>query len=163
MLKNSIWRMGHLFGDSVEVNALLGDPGRDCVMLYPGVQAANLTHMSPEARALLTASARRLTIFVIDGTWSTARTTVNQSPNLKAMRRICFTPAGVSNFRIRQQPRPECYSTIEAIHHTIELLGCASDDGSRPHDRLLRVFDKMVDRQIELAHSVSARDNHNSP
>lgn len=154
-LKNSRFMMGCLFGEDDRVNGILRDINRQCFLLYPGRQSANLTEMPAEARAMIVPAGKRLTVFVIDGTWNTARKTVNQSPNLNCLPRICFVPPTPSNFRVRRQPRPECYSTIEAIHHTIELLGPAVGFNveSRRHDNLLSVFSKMVDRQIFLAGS----------
>jgi hypothetical protein len=60
---------------------------------------------------------------------------------------------------VRKQPAQECYSTIEAIHHTIELLGpsCGFSVAQREHDRLLFIFDKMVSRQLDLAHSMECK------
>ena len=97
-------------------------------------------------------SEKKLTVFVIDGTWATARKMVRLSTNLHALPRICFTPPAPSNFRVRKQPKAECYSTIEAIHHTIELLGESRGFpvAERGHDHLLRVFDWMVTRQLEF-------------
>lgn len=154
-LHHSRLMMGSLYGQDERVNSVLSDRSRHCVMLYPGRQSANLSFMTPEARALLTPPGQRLTVFVIDGTWSTAKKTVNQSANLNTLPRICFTPPTPSNFRVRQQPRPDCYSTIEAIHHVIELLGPAVgfDLAAREHDQLLCVFSKMVEKQLLLANS----------
>lgn len=152
-LVNSRLMMGSVYGEDARVNAVLADVNRHCVLLYPGRNSANLTAMPVEARRSLIPPGKRLTIFVVDGTWSTAKKTVNQSPNLNTLPRICFVPPSPSNFRVRQQPRAECYSTIEAIHHTIELLGPAAGFNleTREHDQLLFVFSRMVEKQILLA------------
>ena len=42
--------------------------------------------------------------------------------NLGPLPRISFDPGEPSRFRGRKQPKPECLSTIEAIHRTIDLL-----------------------------------------
>ena len=152
-LENSHFIMGHLFEHEPRVNAILSDTNRHCVMLYPGRRSANLTEMSEAGLRGVVPLGKRLTVFVIDGTWSTAKKTVNQSPNLNGLPRICFTPPGPSNFRVRLQPRPECYSTIEAIHYTAQLLGPAVglDSTTREHDQLLLVFSKMVERELLFA------------
>ncbi len=128
------------------MNAIIANPAYHCVILYPGQRSVNLSPLSRGERKALFPSDRELVIFVIDGTWATARQTAWQSQNLKALPRVCFTPPAPSTFRVRKQPRPECFSTIEAIHHTVELLG----DGSLKHDILLEVFNKMVERQIAI-------------
>jgi DTW domain-containing protein len=132
-----------------ELNVILHDPEYFPVVLYPGRNSVNLTNMSPEARFDLVPQNRTLAVIVIDGTWATARKMMRLSSNINRLPRICFTPPSPSNFRIRKQPKADCYSTIEAIHHTVELMG----PGSRAHDVLLDVFDQMINRQIELAHS----------
>lgn len=156
-LKNSKLIVGHNFSENDQVNSLLQDPDSHCLLLYPGPNAKNLSQMPSEARRSLLPKHKTPVLFVVDGTWGTARTTVNQSENLKKLPRLCFTPLSPSNFRVRQQPRVNCYSTIEAIHHTIELLGSAfgfAVDGGE-HDSLLEAFDHMVNRQLALAHSVA--------
>lgn len=151
-LQNSHLIMGQDYSENVQVNRLLEDPTRHCVMLYPGRASHNLSPMTEPERAQLFPAGKKLTIFVIDGTWATARRTVRQSKNLHAMPRICFSPAKPSTFRVRKQPHAACYSTIEAIHHTIELVGLSQgfDPETREHDKLLYVFDKMVERQLEF-------------
>ena len=148
-LRNSQVIVGHDYTGSRELNRVLTDSSRHCMMLYPGRLSRNITEMSPAARATFAPKDKRLTLIVIDGTWSTARKMVHLSQNLKTVPRICFTPSAPSNFRVRQQPRAECYSTIEAIHQVLELLGGMTN---RQHDGLLHVFDNMVNRQLELAH-----------
>lgn len=151
-LENSRLIMGQDYSGSKPVNDLIADPARHCVILYPGMQSKNLTPMSQGERSGLFPQGRKLTIFVIDGTWATARRTVRQSQNLNVLPRICFSPEKPSNFRVRKQPNPACYSTIEAIHHTIELVGSSQgfDATMREHDKLLYVFDKMVELQLEF-------------
>lgn len=145
--------MGHDYSHDATVNTILGDARRHCVLLYPGATSFNLSTAIP-TELKLCPDDRRLTVFVVDGTWATAKKTVNLSDNLKTLKRICFSPAQPSAFRVRQQPRPECHSTIEAIYHTIDLIGPAHgfDLASRAHEQLLFTFEKMVARQIELAH-----------
>lgn len=151
-LERSHLIVGHQFLDSGPVQKLLTDSSRHCVILYPGPKSVNLTPLSSEERAQVFPKGRLLTVFVVDGTWATARQMVSQSPNLRSLPQICFTPPRLSNFRIRKQPAPECFSTIEAIHHTIELVGQTQgfDVTGRKHDQLLEVFDKMVENQLRL-------------
>jgi DTW domain-containing protein len=135
------------------VNALVRDPSLFPVVLYPGEGSTNLSELEPGARESLFPRDKELLVFVIDGTWITARKTMQRCPNLGSLPRVCFTPDRPSRFRVRRQPRPECYSTAEAIHQAIELLGPGQgfDLTSRRHDVLLEVFERMVDRHLELA------------
>jgi DTW domain-containing protein YfiP len=151
-LEDSHLIMGQDYTKNKEVNDLIADPGLHSVILYPGLQSQNLTPLSDNERHSLFPRDKKLTIFVIDGTWNTARKMIRQSQNLAILPRVCFSPEKPSNFRVRKQPHPACYSTIEAIHHTIDLLGESRgfDLGARAHDGLLNVFDSMVELQLKF-------------
>jgi DTW domain-containing protein len=153
-LQNSQLIVGHDFSNNKQIREIVEDPKRHCVILYPGLQSKNITPLSNEERKSLFPKDKVLTIFVIDGTWSTARSMV-RSRHLNTLQRICFSPERPSNFRVRKQPKPDCISTIEAIHHTIELIGESRGFAThtREHDQLLNVFDWMVERQIEFLKS----------
>ncbi len=145
ILKNSRLIMGEVFGFNSEVSDLIRKKPEDCLLLYPGRQSLNLTDYSFEERNKMLPHNKK--IFVIDGTWGTAKKMVNQSPELSKLKRICFTPPTPSNFQVRKQPRPNCYSTIEAIHHTLELLAPEQDQS---HHNLREAFENMVRRQLDL-------------
>lgn len=151
-LQNSYLIRGQNFSQDERVNQLLKDESFHSVILYPGQNSQNITPLSNHERRNLFPVHKKLRIFVIDGTWATARKMVRQSQNLHHLPRICFSPAAPSNFRVRKQPNAACYSTIEAIHHTIELLGPSQGFSlqTRIHDKLLSVFDSMVERQLEF-------------
>lgn len=164
-LKNSHLIVGHDYSLNDRVNDLIDDPTKHCVTLYPGPQSINLSDLPREKVSPLFPQDKKLVIFVIDGTWATARQTAHKSLNIRNLPRICFTPPGPSNFRVRKQPDVHCYSTIEAIHHTIELLrpvlGLST---SREHDHLLEVFNQMVERQLKcLAQGSQWRSIHREP
>jgi DTW domain-containing protein len=148
---------GENYSDRPEVNRLVNDPLRHCVILYPGTNSANLSQLNSEERADLFPNDKTLTIFVIDGTWNTARKMV-RSTNLQRLPRICFSPSTPSRFRVRKQPQEGCYSTIEAIHQTIELVGEGRGfaTAERRHDSLLEVFDVMVERQLAYIRELGA-------
>lgn len=158
-LKNSHLIMGQDYSQNEEVCRLINDSAYHSVILYPGAQSANLTNLSKESRWDLFPREKKLRIFVIDGTWATAKKMVRQSKNLISLPRICFSPTTPSTFRVRKQPNPACYSTIEAIHHTIELVGHTQgfNPETREHDKLLHVFDAMVERQLEFIRQAEAK------
>ncbi|MBO9667653.1 MAG: DTW domain-containing protein [Bdellovibrio sp.] len=162
VLQNSHLLMGQDYTRDHKVNEILNDPNRHCVMLYPGRQSKNLSPMSEGERGELFPQGKRLTIVVIDGTWATAIKTVRQSQNLQNVQRICFNPEKPSTFRVRKQPHAACYSTIEAIHQTIELVGSTQgfDVSSREHDKLLYVFDKMVEMQLHFIKLSESKPDH---
>lgn len=151
-LKNSHLIMGQDYSGHEDVQKLIDDPQYHSVILYPGVDSQNLTAMSSQERVEVFPSNKKLRIFVIDGTWATAKKMMRQSQNLKNLPKISFVPPKPSTFRVRKQPHEFCYSTIEAIHHTIELVGETQGFPveQREHDKLMYVFDHMVERQLEF-------------
>lgn len=152
-LKGSYLIKGINYTANEELNALIADPEYHTVIMYPGQTAVNLSLLSFEKREEQFLTGKKLRILVIDGTWATARKMLNQSENLKKLPRICFSPTKPSNFRVRKQPKDFCYSTIEAIHQTIDLLH-APNLLPRNHDHLLEVFDAMVEAQLNVMKEV---------
>lgn len=134
------------------IDSLIADPEYHSVILYPGIRSINLSNVDEDDRSELFPSHKKLRVFVIDGTWATARRMVRQSENINKLPRICFTPTHPSNFKVRKQPEAHCFSTIEAVHHTIDLLGQGQgiDMKVRPHDHLLEIFKGMVDKQLSF-------------
>lgn len=159
LLKNSHIITGHNYTNDPNVHELLANSGYFPVVLCLGDNSKNLNLISEEEKKKLCPPDRKLLIFVVDGTWGTASKTVRLSKNLCSLPRISFTPSHPSMFRVRQQPQKNCYSTIEAIHQTIELLGNSQgfDIQTRVHDRLLHVFDSFVIQQLKHVESVKQR------
>ena len=151
-LKGSYLIKGQDYTENCTVNELIADSNYHSVILYPGINSKNISPLTVQERAGLFPKTKKLRLFIIDGTWATARKMIRQSQNLKNLPRICFSPTTPSNFRVRKQPHSACYSTIEAIHHTIELIGETQDfnTAQRQHDNLLHVFNYMVENQLEF-------------
>jgi DTW domain-containing protein YfiP len=152
-LQNSLLLSGYDYSRDDRVNSILEDDKFFPVILYPGKDSLNLTERTREERNAMFPAGRELVVFVIDGTWITARKTLQRSKNLRALPQVSFTPSRPSRFRVRKQPKPNFFSTLEAIHQTIELVGEGRgfDLSSRSHDALLHVFDQMVEQQLELS------------
>lgn len=149
-MENAELIAGQDYSENARINDLLANEIYQPLVLYPGVNSLNLTFTEDKTAVLN--SGKIPLIFVVDGTWATARKQMRLSQNLKDLPRICFTPQKPSQFRVRKQPKAECFSTIEAVHQCIELLGAAAgfDLKTKAHDNLLFVFGKMVDRQLQF-------------
>jgi tRNA-uridine aminocarboxypropyltransferase len=150
-LRNSILLEGVDFYRHRQVNEEIARPGVFPFLLYPGGDALNLSRQSPNQHDLWMTVRERVVIFVLDGTWKSVRKMLRASPNLAALPKLCFEPAAPSNYKIRRQPRPYCYSTLEAIHFVLDWFapGANSDSFCPPaHHNLLIVFHGMVDRQL---------------
>jgi DTW domain-containing protein YfiP len=157
ILKNSILIKGQDYSTNVTVNSLIQDQKNECVVLYPGKNSTNLSDVVVQERKKIFQKNKKLVVFVIDGTWATARQMMRHSLNLTNLPRVCFTPTSQSNFRVRKQPESFCLSTIEAIHQFIEISGAfvGFQTDNRQHDILLKVFNQMVERQIQFVKKYS--------
>jgi DTW domain-containing protein YfiP len=151
-LENSYLIEGEDFSDHPVVNGLIDNPAHQCVMLYPGQGSLDLSELDDAERSAHFMPNKKLIVFVIDGTWATARKMVRHSRNLAALPRICFSLDQPSGFHVRKQPAAGCFSTIEAIHQVIELVGpCYQFPiAQRQHDSLLAVFERMVAQQLQF-------------
>lgn len=161
-LENSELIVGQDYSNNLKVNQILQNPKYQPAVLYPGSSALNLSTVRSEERGKIFSADKTPVIFVVDGTWATAKKTMYMSQNLKFLPRFSFTPPHKSQFRVRKQPGVDCFSTIEAIHHLIELVGdgVGFDVSGGRHNRLIDVFGKMVERQLEFVRE--AYDNPRS-
>jgi len=124
------------------VGALLDDRTRSCVVLYPGVDALDLSALSMKERSEKLNT--QLTVFVIDGTWATARVLLARNPRIAALPRISFNSQSPSEYGFRRQPNEQCLSTVEAVCRLIELMEPEVDPSP-----LMQVFRKMVKGQLQ--------------
>jgi DTW domain-containing protein YfiP len=115
----------------------LSDPARPAWLLFPGPGAKDVDESPPEGR---------ITLLVIDGTWTQASRMVRRDPVLSGLPRLSLDPDEPSRYRIRRQPRGECLSTIEALAHVLGVLE-GDPDGMR---RLHGPFAAMVQRHVDL-------------
>ena len=155
ILRNSHLIVAESFEYDARVTALLAADNRECVVLYPGKTALDIKDAEASRSELVSKKIR--TIFVLDGTWRTAKKMLRLSPALAALPQICFTPPHLSTFRIRKQPRPYCYSTLEAVHHILSKF----EPSLTERDQLIHLFDSMVERQIRYA--AEADQKYNAP
>ena len=150
-LANSALFQGVDFSDDDRVNREIDDPTNYPVLLHLSGLSINLSRLTGSERRMLFPSDRKLVVFVLDGTWKSVRKMIRLSKNLARLPMICFDPPAPSAYRIRREPRPQCYSTIEAIHQVIDLFvigNAAHIPSSRPHDTMLGVLRSVTDRQL---------------
>ena len=113
----------------------IDDPARPPILLYPGPGARDILRDPPRGP---------VTLVVVDGTWSQARTVVRYNPVLQGLPRYAFATPEPSHYRIRREPRAEYVSTIEALMH---VLGALEGDPARFRS-LLDPLRAMVDAQL---------------
>src|SRR3954463_1502143 len=127
--------VGVRWGDSAPLAQALRDPARPPILLYPGPGARDILRDPPPGP---------VTLVVVDGTWSQAKTVVRDNPVLQALPRYAFATPEPSEYRIRREPRAEYVSTIEALMH---VLGALEGEPARFRS-LLDPLRAMVDAQL---------------
>jgi len=153
-LANSEIVPGIGFDEDPRVRALIADPANLPVLLYPGPGAVNV---SREGLGSLEPGGRRLTVFLLDGTWSSAGKMFRQSPSLHVLPRLMFTPSAPSRYYIKRQPKRDCLSTLEAVHELLLALEKAGLDAYPEKERLLAVFAAMQEYQAARANAEGRR------
>jgi len=127
--------VGTAWDESDVLERACGDPERPPIFLYPGPGARDILQEPPPGP---------VTLIVVDGTWSQARTLVRDNPRLAAIPRYAFRAPEPSNYRIRKEPCEEYVSTLEALMH---VLGALEGDPGR-FRALLRPMNAMVEAQL---------------
>jgi len=144
-LPNSIVRVAYDFARDPVVHAILTEPSPSPVaVLFPGPDARDVATLPP---------GEPLTLIVIDGTWSQARSLLRTNPALAALPRVAFAPRKPSDYRIRRQPAELCVSTIEALAEVLSIL----EPPGLSFERLLDPFRAMVKQQEYFATEVHTR------
>lgn len=146
---SDLW-IGDRFDDDPRMCERLADPSVCPLVLFPSPRALDLNSATSES-AKSFVGGRRPWLIVVDGTWTTAKTILRQSPRLMTLPAVRFTPDRPALYgRLRKEPRAECWSTLEAIHHVIDrfdALGLAAAPDGRAHDQLLSILASIVEAQ----------------
>lgn len=148
-LEHATLRVGMRWS-AAELADALGDATRPPILLYPGRDARDVLHDPPRGP---------VTLIVVDGTWSQARSLVRDNPILHALPRYAFATPEPSQYRIRREPLPEYVSTIEALMH---VLGVLEGDPAR-FRALLAPLHAMVDAQLACQAHAPRRSSYRRP
>jgi len=139
------------FDDHPRVRALLEDSSIYPFLLYPGPSSIDLSSPEGGSRLADETGGRRLAVFLVDATWSCSKAVLRGSPRIAALPRLGITPLERSRWVIKRQPRPECLSTIEAIHELLGALEKAGLESYPDKGRLLAAFASMQAYQVARA------------
>ncbi|MEO7331028.1 MAG: tRNA-uridine aminocarboxypropyltransferase [Minicystis sp.] len=140
--------VGMRWGGSAPLARALQDPARPPILLYPGPGARDILREPPRGP---------VTLVVVDGTWSQAKTVVRDNPVLQALPRYAFAAPEPSQYRIRKEPDEAYVSTIEALMH---VLGVLEGDPAK-FRRLLDPLHAMVEAQLACqARAPRRRERH---
>ena len=105
-------------------------------LLYPRPEAVTIEEMSPAEMPKH--------LIVLDGTWAQASALYKANTWLHLLPHVVIRPPEQSNYRIRRQPKKGCLSTIEALVQALQAM----EPETTGLERLLEVFDSMVDEQL---------------
>lgn len=157
-LANAELLTGTDFTDNAHVNALLADPAYVPYVLYPGPRAVNFQTLGKDALP----AGKTLLVFVIDGTWRTAKSLLNKSRNVRALPRLSFAGKYLSRFSIKRQPMAHCVSTIEAIYHLCaEAEAAGYEKIGAGKEVLPGLLKELVDTQAHYRLTVGHRREDN--
>lgn len=150
VVQSELW-IGDRFDDDPKMRARLADEALFPLILFPSPRALDLNTATPASLRAFVPEGKTPWLIVVDGTWTTAKTILRQSPGLMTLPAIRFTPDRPALYgRLRKEPRAECWSTLEAIHHVIDrfdALALVPAPAGRAHDQLLTTLAKIVDAQ----------------
>ncbi len=110
-------------------------------LLYPGDEARLLTQLTP--------SECPDQLVIVDGTWHHAKTLMRDIPRLRSLPRYRLAPSSPGRYRIRREPNPHALSTLEATVAALSMI----EPETAGLDRLLNVFDQMIDDQLTRSKS----------
>src|SRR5688572_26706512 len=97
-LPQSELHVGVSWNEHAGLRAAISDPARPAILLYPGPGAKDILAEPPRGP---------VTLVVVDGTWSQAKTVVRDNPILHALPRYAFVAPELSHYRIRKEPSAE--------------------------------------------------------
>ena len=146
-LKNSKLFIGVDFTDHKEINEIIDT--HDSYILYPSQEALNIS-TAPIYKDSLHVK-RNIAVFIIDSTWSCSLKILRHSRNLQKLGHISFNGSKLSEFKIKQQPREYCLSTIESVLSVLEILNEQEVENLNEESlkKFLEPFYKMIEYQLK--------------
>lgn len=135
------------FSEHKAINALIDNDNTICYVLYPGKNSININTQKIET------DGKQIVIFIIDSTWPCSVKILRLSRNLQNLPRLSFTHTKTSQFKIKEQPKEYCLSTIESTQTILELLNVQGleelEEGALKN--FIDPFTSMVTYQIKCA------------
>lgn len=145
-LNNSHLFIGEDFSGNQDINRLLANKSYYPLILFPGKNAINISQEQitlPEGKTPC--------VFVIDGTWRSAKKVLRLSRNLDKWPQIRFAPKKSSQFLIKKEPDIDCVSTIEAVFYYLKEAEKLGWEDCRQQDAvLLEILERLVHYQLKF-------------
>ena len=144
-LSNSHLFVGVDFSNHETINEIIDT--HDSFILYPSKDAINMSKTTPYTPK----SSKKMAIFLIDSTWACANKMLHESKNLQKLQHISFSSTKLSEFKIKEQPKEYCLSTMESTLSVLELLDKWKIESIEKEDldKFLNPFHEMVKYQLK--------------
>jgi len=141
-LKNSELFVGIDFTNHKRINEIISTCR--AYILYPSKDAINLSTQK-------LSESKEIVIFLIDSTWSCASKIFTESKNLQNLQHMSFDSTKLSQFKIKEQPKDYCLSTMESTLTVLELLNEQGIENiqQRNLDDFLNPFHEMIKYQLK--------------
>ena len=144
-LENSELISGVNFSNNDSVNKFLNDDRYRCFLLYPSAKSINI---NKAAQRFTHTSDKVHIIFILDATWSQAKNMLKQNEKLQSIEHLSFNSAKRSIYTFKQQPYPECVSTIESVKYILDSL---TENGIEDTctENFLEPFKNLIYKQLK--------------
>jgi len=124
----------------VDGKDLAEDPTILPLLLYPAEDSVELT---AEHSARASAQGKRIVLIVPDGNWRQGGKAAKRTPGLEKIECVRLPPGPLSEYRLRNEPRPDYVSTYEAISRALGVL-----EGASVNETLMDYFRTKIDRML---------------
>lgn len=144
---------GSDFDQDSQFLSLISNPDHHPMILFPGSDSLNLNSADSSMLAEKIPTGKRLVIFVIDGTWTTAKQIIRDSKILRTLPKISFDVGAASVYEFRKQPKQFCLSTVEAVALLIENLkekGLCLPTPENGHQKMIQGFKLLIEAQLHF-------------
>jgi DTW domain-containing protein YfiP len=149
-LKNITTLSAEDFSQHAPLDHLLQQHRNSSAIVYPDNTASTLDEFISQQDTPVS------NLIFIDATWRKAKKIWLSSPTLQQLPCIKLNTTNMSNYRIRKAAVSSHLSTIEALHYCLQHL----EPSTANYDKLLDVFDKMIDFQIQQMGEATYQKNY---
>ncbi len=148
-LPNSQIFVGVDFSHHKQLNEIINNQENYCAVLFPSQNSINLNTQPLDIKK------KKLVIFVIDATWSSAKPILRLSQNLQHLPKVSFSHTKTSKYSFKKQPFVQALSTMESVLCILEILhkkGIENFDRNKL-EKFLLPFEEMIKFQLSYKKS----------
>lgn len=137
--------VGEDFSEHKMLREKLNRADLNTLVLYPNSHSHLLTSESStnDSTTGLNASAKRIHLLILDGTWKKAFKIYQSNPQLHHLTCVHLPENLQGNYRLRKAPKDNALSTVEAAYHALSILEKNNDFAP-----LMIAFDALIEMQL---------------